>query len=202
MTLKTRVKVSHVTNLHDARFCAGMGVEIIGVPIDPQKEGFLSKEVFGEITGWLSGLKYAGEVEQIEQLELHHYQVDFMETSNLSIIEELTRFNLPIILHLEFDKLSADELEKTLSLYNGVVSLFVLESQQSWQKHTAFLSNLSEKYKILLDFKMEASSVVELLEAVKPEGLSLKPGKELKVGVNDFDELADVLEALDTDEFA
>ena len=42
--LKTQVKVSSITNLSDARYCAGMGVDLLGFPIQE-----ISLEKFTEI---------------------------------------------------------------------------------------------------------------------------------------------------------
>jgi phosphoribosylanthranilate isomerase len=41
-----------------------------------------------------------------------------------------------------------------------------------------------------------------MLESNHIGGIVLHPGKEIKTGLNNFDDLADVLETLDTDEFA
>jgi len=201
MALKTRVKVSHVTNLHDARYCAGMGVEMMGVPIDPKMPGYLEKSVFEEITGWLSGMKYVGEVEQAEALELHEYAVGFIETANLDIVDELTRFGTPLILKVDCDGEQEEAIRQKLALYKSDAALFLLESSAFWEQHVALLQSLAADFPILVGFGMDANSVNQLLETVRPAGVSLKPGKEIQVGVNDFEGLADVLEALDTDEY-
>ncbi|MFM1835376.1 MAG: hypothetical protein RJA04_63, partial [Bacteroidota bacterium] len=48
--LKTLVKVSAITNLSDARYCAGMGVDLLGFPL-----GKISIDQFTEIRNWLAG---------------------------------------------------------------------------------------------------------------------------------------------------
>ena len=45
MGLKTLVKVSEVNNLSDARYCAGMGVEMIGFSLDENHPKFIEAYV-------------------------------------------------------------------------------------------------------------------------------------------------------------
>ena len=56
--LRTKVKISAVTNLSDARYCAGMGVEWIGFSMDT-----VPAEKYGEIRGWLAGVQVVGETD-------------------------------------------------------------------------------------------------------------------------------------------
>ena len=42
--LSTIVKISQVTNLSDAGYCAGMGVEMIGFMIDEDSESYVSAQ--------------------------------------------------------------------------------------------------------------------------------------------------------------
>ena len=56
MSLVTKVKAANITNLSDARYCAGMGVDWIGFPLSQ-----VNPTVFSEITGWLSGPQWVVE---------------------------------------------------------------------------------------------------------------------------------------------
>ena len=53
--LKTKVKVSSIENLSDARYCAGMGVEWLGFPLA------MPVEKLEEIRNWLAGVQIVGE---------------------------------------------------------------------------------------------------------------------------------------------
>ena len=61
--LKTKVKVGKVTNLSDARYCAGMGVDMLGFSIGLAHDSIDPKK-YKEITEWVSGpdfvLEWAG----------------------------------------------------------------------------------------------------------------------------------------------
>ena len=63
MGLKTLVKVGEVSNLSDARYCAGMGVELIGFNLDKSSANYVSIETFTAITGWIEGVEFVAEFE-------------------------------------------------------------------------------------------------------------------------------------------
>ena len=58
---------------------------------------------------------------------------------------------------------------------------------------------LAEKCQVLLGFGLEANSIENIIEKTKVRGISLQGGDEIKPGLKDFDELADILEALEID---
>ena len=62
MTLRTLVKISSVNNLSDARYAAGMGVELMGFNLDESSGNIVAPEQFRAITGWISGVKLVGEI--------------------------------------------------------------------------------------------------------------------------------------------
>jgi len=201
MALKTRVKVSHVTNLHDARYCAGMGVEIIGLPVDPQMPGYVPPPVFEEMAGWLSGLHYAGELQTVDNLELHNYNLQYLETSVPGHTDELKRYSLPVVLRMNLEQPGAAEVTDLMNLYHEDVAFFLLEIPASWQEHTRALQQICQQFTVFLGGAINSGNLEQLLQKCQPAGLELKPGKEIKTGLNDFDELANALELLDTDEF-
>src|SRR5690606_35497353 len=61
MALKSFVKISEVNNLSDARYCAGMTVDLMGFDLCKESEYFISPETFMELTGWVSGPEFVGE---------------------------------------------------------------------------------------------------------------------------------------------
>ena len=48
MPLKTIVKVGSITNLSDARYCAGMGVEMLGFNVVAGHESFIDAKKYQE----------------------------------------------------------------------------------------------------------------------------------------------------------
>src|SRR5689334_3911967 len=54
--------VRKVSNLSDARYCAGMGVDMLGYVIDPASDDYVSPKLYQEMSGWIAGPKRAIEV--------------------------------------------------------------------------------------------------------------------------------------------
>lgn len=93
MSLKTIVKVSHISNLSDARYCAGMGVDMLGVGVIPSQENYLSPAIFHEIRGWIAGPKIIAELYGLSSLEeveaaIETYAPDYLELA----VEEYLKF--------------------------------------------------------------------------------------------------------------
>ncbi|PWJ42194.1 phosphoribosylanthranilate isomerase [Sediminitomix flava] len=205
MALKTRVKVSEVTNLHNGRYCAGMGVEMIGFPLDKEHPDFVSPERFKEISSWLAGIKFVAEINQSLDIDFEAYEkFDFIQTDKLDLLEDLQNLATPLV--FKYDLAIEAELEDVTSVLTAVkdkVDFIIIESKaQLDAKRIDLLSKVAKEFKLFLGFGINHENVTEMIDTIQPEGISLKGGAEIKVGINDFDELADILEELDTDEFA
>lgn len=61
VAMKPKLKVSGITDLQDGRYCAAVGINLLGFPMDRHLEGHLTPEEVKEIAGWLSGPKIIGE---------------------------------------------------------------------------------------------------------------------------------------------
>lgn len=203
MALKTRVKVSEVHNLHDGRYCAGMGVEMIGFPLDKEHPNFVDADKFKEIASWLAGIKFVAEINQTPTVDLGNYEaIDFLQTDNTELIKVLKEQNLPIIFKINADKSDWNEIKASISLLSAEVDFFILESNKDLNDQSLkAVTELAKDYEIFLGFGVTKENINNILEDVAPAGIALKGAKEIKVGLNDFDELADILEELDADEF-
>ena len=80
MALSTIVLVNQISNLSDARYCAGMGVEMLGFSVEENTASYITPEAFKEISGWVAGVKLVGEVEEMPAEEvqalLQRYPLD------------------------------------------------------------------------------------------------------------------------------
>ncbi len=71
--LITKVKVGQVTNLSEARYCAGMGVDFLSFPISS-----IDPKMYQEITGWVAGPKFGVEVDNGSLSTINEYKPDFL----------------------------------------------------------------------------------------------------------------------------
>lgn len=192
MQLKTKVIVSGVSNLHDARYCAGMGVDMIAFPINPSEPAFVNEADFKEIVEWLSGPKFFAEASDLAGIELSNYPIEGLLTDNLDLIGKI---EAPLILKVT----SLADAPQILGRYSNLVEAFLLDIEENELNDTTKnqLLDLTKKYAIYLGSGIDKDNVNTLLEELKPLGIGLKGSKEIKVGFNDFDGLADVLEEIE-----
>lgn len=183
MPLKTLVKVASITNLSDARYCAGMGVEMLGFSTVSGQKNYLSPEKFQEIRGWITGPLIVAEIYGIaSQAELtriiEDYKPDLLE---LSVAEYafLSSIPLPFILNVEGDSVSSDVPS----------NLAYIRSSKIIKSPVPLLIDVQSKDEINL-----------LLSGDAVKGIVLTGGAELKPGLKDFEVLNDVLEMLETED--
>jgi phosphoribosylanthranilate isomerase len=198
--LKTTVKVSNINNLSDARYCAGMGVEMLGFSMDE-----LDFDKFKEMRGWLAGVQVVGEtdsknIETIIDL-VEKYQPDFLQVSHWEDIAEIQKIGKPIILKVDFAKANLPALFQTTK---GFVAYFVLENSDEFDViDEAILSQLdawSFQFSILLGFGLKESNTNELLEQTQLKGFALKGGNEIRPGFGNSEELMNLLEILERED--
>ncbi|MFT5570936.1 MAG: phosphoribosylanthranilate isomerase, partial [Cyclobacteriaceae bacterium] len=93
MALSKFVKISNVSNLSDARYCAGMMVDILGFEIsDPTNEFYVGPDTFKELTGWIAGIDYAGEIKNSSPDNLG----DLLSTYDVNHLEFTHKSDAPL----------------------------------------------------------------------------------------------------------
>jgi len=205
MALNTLTLVSQINNLSDARYCAGMGVDILSFVLTEGQTGYLTPDVINDIAGWIAGVQITGEfydspAEEINQLA---------ETCNLSqalltsiyLVDELTIIKIPVIQQLIINKDTIEEeFIRNLEVYKDYVSSFLINSDDFTtidETIIPFLKDIASQFPIILGFGLNKENVLSVLEQVKPMGIALMGGQEIKPGLKSFDALADILELLE-----
>lgn len=211
------IKLSSITNLHDARFGAGMGTLLdvmIGFSLNPNSENYVSEQDFVQISGWITGCKIVVEIEgdtisdeAQKILSNKDYTIDFIQVSDLDLLLELKmkEFELPIIYT---DKLEKKQDLKALSImYEKLktdfgIEYFLIESNQEnlSEKDIQTLKNITKKLPIILGFGITSENVTDLLSQTELKGIAFKGQTETEVGMGgytDFDEISDILEKVE-----
>jgi phosphoribosylanthranilate isomerase len=180
MALKTLVKVSEVNNLSDARYCAGMGVEMIGFPLDESHPKFIDLAKLREISVWIAGIKVVGEFtgENVQNMNYlaKELNLDFIQlnhTISPGLVKELKK---PVIQKLDFDLKNSEETKKLLQIYKDNVSYFLLEnnSRDTVEGCEAILTSWVKQYPIILGFGISDGNVEKIIEEIRPAGIGLK----------------------------
>ncbi len=209
MALKTFVKISNVNNLSDARYCSGMYVNLMGFSLEENNEYHVSPDQFKEITDWLSGLKYVAEFreshpENILKTMSDYNGFDMIQIEEFAHLQMLYNSGYPLIYKVmvtsHSDLEALQELAGNLAEHKIILNL---ESDQNLTLNPQRLNaikELSSKCQVLLGFGFDSDNISEILQETQVTGISMKGGHEIKPGIKDFDELADILEALEIDD--
>jgi phosphoribosylanthranilate isomerase len=193
MSLKTVVKAGNITNLSDARYFAGMGVEIIGFPVGKTSVNVLEPSKIKEIAGWISGVKIALEIQDSDLDE--------------QWVQELLKELLPDYIQLTQENVEKFRKLSSIPLLIVTDQLSLAMGQNDYLVYTGKLlgNELLAHYcidnpVILSGEEIEASGIMNVLNTIKPYGIELKGSSEISPGLKDFEELSEILELLEVDE--
>ncbi|WP_161887813.1 phosphoribosylanthranilate isomerase [Pontibacter russatus] len=205
MGLRTSVIVNGINNLSDARYCAGMGVDIIGFNLkldDPER---VKPEALKEIIGWVSGVHIAGEYtrarpEMINDMA-EEFGLDYIQLDTPYLIDEIEEINRPVIQKIFINKDTVEsELLEMMELYSPVVHAFIVYSDDFSsvdETNMKFLKSLAKQFKVYIGFGIDKTNITAILTRIKPAGIGLHGGHEIKPGLKDFDELQEIFEEIE-----
>jgi phosphoribosylanthranilate isomerase len=195
MALKTLVKVGQISNLSDARYCAGMSVDMLGFGVVEGTNYFVSPTLFKELRGWFTGPSIVAEAYGVQSTEdlpaiIQNYMPDFIEVS----LDDLLKIHSPstsFILSTTCEELTTREPE--IAPYRSQIAYLILPANTS----KALLDDVVQNYRVML--AADESSTAESLLQSKVKGIVLKGNQEEKPGLKNYDQLAAILEALEED---
>jgi len=205
MALSSFVYISNINNLSDARYAAGMGVDLLGFKLDPKNESSLNKRQFEEISEWISGVKIVGEFGDSNPFEvkalLSDFSLDYLLVSLESNIHDFSMLGIPLIFKIVVGKDNIEALESTFNYCSGTIDYFLLESDhlELDQSNKHGIEKYATKYPIILGFGVDIGNASTIVHELNLKGISLKGSAELRPGYKDFDEMANILEALEID---
>ncbi|GJM60949.1 MULTISPECIES: hypothetical protein [Persicobacter] len=202
MALKTYVKISAVNNLSDARYCAGMLVDAIGFPMDTKQDNNLNPTSYAEITEWIAGVDRVVEFEsndlQTIQQICSECELEAIQVSDIDLLEALQTTGKKLIYKVDLASKSMDEIEDEISDVSEYIEYLLIENSkgETLQEELDAVFELAKEYDIVLGFGIEEKNVSQLISS-EIKGISIKGGEEIRPGFKDYDEMADILEALE-----
>ncbi len=193
--LSTKVKISHVNNLTDARYFAAAGVDYLGFCCNPGTEKYCTISKINEIRQWVEGPEFVLEFDGWQpETDIHHMIRDglgqLVHFGAFATYQD--DFGVPVFKDFILENLS-------LTDFSGV-DYPVLRSQKKFDQmdsdEIASLRNLAGEKTIFLDIPFEISELEGLIAAFPGFGLILRGGEEEKTGFKSFDDLDRVFEVL------
>lgn len=206
MALKTFVKINSITNLTDARYGAGMYVNLLGFDLDSSSEKFTSPELFKEITGWVSGVDFVGEFNHeslagIEKTLQKYPAISWIEHDRIEALTSMEGKGFKLMLRAPLEEIMHIEPELANLLNQSDITLHLVSKDDHLSEEDLIaVKKLAQKCKVILGTGIMENNVLELVENTGIYGISLSGGEEVKPGLKDMDQLADILEKLETEE--
>lgn len=210
---KTKIKASSVTSLTDARYFAAREVEWLGFRLMGSPEEVISLNAAKAIAEWVDGVKIVGEFEfaTAEEIMNAHQSLPFDTVQigmyfPLSELDKLAAFTIikEVVIG---DGTTGVEIEAHLKEYSRHCQYFLLDFTKSgynWSRLTRnepvwlpVLKNIGAKYMTILSIDFDAGSAEEIINTLRPVGVALAGGAEEKIGLKSFDELDEILDALE-----
>ena len=181
MPLKTKVLISSITNLSDARYATGMGVDFLGFSMNDEDTHFIGYTNYTAITTWLQDMNFAGEFNQgtsLAAIEARAKEFGFTTiiTPDNSLVKGLKEKNYTIILKQNIDSL--EEVNKIQALETAA-DYVVIESSSNLVLTQEQVALLSTTLPLLVGTEIPPSSIADWIE--------------------DLDAMADILEAIEID---
>lgn len=171
--LKKKVLVNGISNLSDARYCAGMMVDYLCFEMNPSHEDFISIEKVTEIKNWISGPKIGGRFsEWPKEFDWEAFQPDFLIITSNEALDRAVSFADEIFIE-------RNEGERVELIWKNNREL------ETEEKLEFFRVNKSED--LTEDF----------LQNEGLAGVSLRGSQEDRPGFSDYGELMDILEVLE-----
>ncbi|MBS1557238.1 MAG: hypothetical protein JST69_00810 [Bacteroidetes bacterium] len=185
--LKTKVKVSNITNLSEARYCAGMGVDYLSFPVP-----LVSLEVYREIASWVTGPQFGIEIDADHIPLLNDYPFDFIEIASSDILS--VPFTSEKFIRIQTKDWPQQRAAiRHLKNTNVIVELAVSSPDEATIQ---FIKNVATEFNIFI--KIENNAWLSTLLQLPVAGFSLEGNHESKPGLKEYP-LSEILEQLDVD---
>ncbi|TFV97859.1 phosphoribosylanthranilate isomerase [Algoriphagus kandeliae] len=206
MALSTFVKISGVTNLSDARYSSGMYVDVIGFCLDEASEKFVPPTLFSEITGWVSGCDFCAEFKDddshVVSQKLSKYQnISWIQHNHLDVLLEFADQGYQLIFEAPLQEIRhiEDEVAEKIKT-KGIHLLLTTDSATLDGDQLKSVALIAKKAKVILAGGISPFNVKSLINDLNLFGIALEGGEEIKPGLKDYDELAEILEELEIED--
>ena len=204
MALRTTVKVGNISNLSDARYCAGMGVQYLGFTLDSTHKDYVDQDTLKTIKEWIVGPVIVGEFSESNRTLIEdsiiHNDIDCIQITNPDILAESPMFNMPVILKIDISSFqNLEQLQNIMDFNKDKIIFFLLDKSTDSVIQDEDIRNLAAHFKIMKGYSIDKEQVNSWITGTDIFGIALKGGTEIKPGFKEYDELAEILEAIEVE---
>ena len=196
-----KVKICGITNLEDARFCAGAGADYLGFIQYPQSPRYIAPDAAKEIIAWIYGPEAVGVFVNEEADTVNR----IAEAANFALVqlhgdetpEVCAQMKRPVIKAIRVGPdATVQELRDQMEPYRAVVTAFLLDTHHptlwggtgetfNW-RHAR---TVAADFPVLLAGGINAGNVEAAVRQARPLGVDLSSSLEAEPGKKDFDKL-------------
>lgn len=200
----TRLYFKDLTNLSDARFAAAADAEFVGFSFDPISSNYVAPNIMMEMRGWLSGPQIVGNFGLIApddlNREIGNYDLEVVELDFALYAGYARSVHADTILRL---KLSALDQAGLRHFDGDYLLLHADHIFPNWRltkanrQVLALVRDACAGHKVILDIPAEGAEWAEMVKLIQPYAVCIYGGQEERPGVKSFDDMQEVLEALE-----
>lgn len=205
MAFLTKIKLSSVNNLSDARYAAAVGIDYIGFCFDHTHPQYIAPIKAKEMMDWITGSFLVAEFgnQSLESIidisDVLGFEI--IEVDNDLLPEQLTQLNKSIIKKIDVTLLSNELLKNVIQAYDGVCDSFhFYASQQLTPEELTNCISFIQDYKIIWGIPLDIHTLSNFVLQHHPYAIHLASGEEERAGIRDFDDLTCILETLTIEE--
>jgi phosphoribosylanthranilate isomerase len=190
---KKKILVRNISNLSEARYCAGMLVDFISFELDKNEVNFIDLKKYSEIKGWINGIKLLGNCasltlneikELIKERDLDGFIFDYSQIDLIELLDcKIKILQIPI-----------NQLFTIHEQINSKIDYLIIYGEKM-EIDKDFLREIQLTIPIFLGFNFENVS----FNSENISGFAFNGTIELKPGYSSYNELMDALEFLDQD---
>ncbi len=189
MQSRPTVYVSRITNLSDARYCAGMGADMLGFVVDPAHRDYVSPESYQQMIGWIAGPGRVIEPGPTPLADVTtaaaEYAADYIHIT----VDRLSDFrdaSVPLIVEVGFL-----DAARAMNEPNKAIAFWMVTDVPDDVKASYFQGRPVLIARIGLE-----GSAAAFLSRCGASGIVLKGSHEAAPGLKDYDHLSQILEEL------
>ena len=202
----TKTKIFGITQLQDARVCAGYGANYLGFIQYEDSPRYVEPAVAKEIIGWVAGAQPVGVFvnEDAETINRRCAEVGFQlaQLHGHEPPEVVAAVAVPVsqAVHVQHDAAS-EQLRFLMEPYEGLADYFLLDTHKTslWggtgeSFNWRLARELAGDFPLFLAGGIGAHNVAEALR-MRPYAVDLSSSVESEPGVKDYDKLAAFVDA-------
>ncbi|NBC86150.1 MAG: phosphoribosylanthranilate isomerase [Bacteroidetes bacterium] len=205
--MRTKLKICGITDLADARYLAGEGVDYLGFVQHEDSPRYVVPSLVSDMLEWLYGPESVGvfvnkSAEEVNQIAATA-GFDYVQLHGEESPETCRVIERPIIkaIRVRHDA-SSDQLRAIMERYDGLVEHFLLDTHNSsvWggtgeSFNWRLARELSTDYSIFLAGGIDAGNIERAVKTMRPFAIDLSSGVESAPGVKSFEKVDAFLDA-------